>query len=84
MARRARPGLEAGNNAAPRFGGEDGEYSSNVVLSSTARVRVQVGGHAIGKWRIVAVPDAPPVIALKAKPTRHRAQGHHLLVQGQR
>ena len=64
-----RPGLEAGNNSAPRFAGEDGEYSSNVVLSSTARVRVQVGGHAIGKWRIVAVPDAPPVIALKAKPT---------------
>jgi uncharacterized protein (TIGR02302 family) len=63
-----RPGLEAGNNTTPRFAGEDGEYSSNVVLSSTARVRVQVGGHAIGKWRIVAVPDAPPLIALKAKP----------------
>src|SRR6185312_2362875 len=38
-----RPGLEAGNNSAPRFAGDEGEYSSNVVLSSTARVRVQVG-----------------------------------------
>jgi uncharacterized protein (TIGR02302 family) len=64
-----RPGLEAGNNAAPRFAGEDGEYSSNVVLSSTARVRVQVGGHAIGKWRIEAAPDTVPVIALTSKPS---------------
>ena len=64
-----RPGLEAGNNAAPRFAGADGEYSSNVILSTNARVRVQVGGHAIGKWPIEAIPDAPPVIALTAKPS---------------
>ena len=63
------PGLAAGNNAAPRFAGEDGEYSSNVILSTDARVRVQVGGHAIGKWNIQAVVDAPPVIALTAKPS---------------
>ena len=69
MARRARPGLAAGNNAAPRFAGEDGEYSSNVILSTDARVRVQVGGHAIGKWNIQAVPDAAPTIALTAKPS---------------
>jgi uncharacterized protein (TIGR02302 family) len=64
------PGLAAGSNAAPRFVGEDGEYSSNVILSSDARVRVQVGGHAIGRWNIQAVPDAAPVIALTAKPSR--------------
>ena len=64
------PGLAAGNNATPRFAGEDGEYSSNVILSTDARVRVQVGGHAIGKWNIQAVVDAPPVIALTAKPSR--------------
>ena len=64
------PGLAAGNNAAPRFAGEDGEYSSNVILASNARVRVQVGGHAIGKWNIQAVLDAPPKIALTAKPSR--------------
>lgn len=64
------PGLAAGNNAAPRFAGEEGEYSSNVILSTDARVRVQVGGHAIGKWNIQAVADAPPVIALTAKPAR--------------
>ena len=63
------PGLAAGSNAAPRFAGEDGEYSSNVILSQPARVRVQVGGHAIGKWNIVAVPDAAPTIALIAKPS---------------
>jgi uncharacterized protein (TIGR02302 family) len=63
-----RPGLEAGNNAAPRFAGEEGEYSSNVVLSTTSRVRVQVGGHAIGKWRIEALTDTVPDIALVGKP----------------
>ena len=64
------PGLAAGNNAAPRFTGEDGEYSSNVVLSTDARVRVQVGGRAIGKWAIQAAPDLPPTIALTAQPSR--------------
>jgi len=63
------PGLAAGNNTAPRFAGEDGEYSSNVILSTGARVRVQVGGHAIGKWNIQAVPDAVPTIALTATPS---------------
>ncbi len=64
------PGLAAGNNAAPRFTGEDGEYSSNVILSSDARVRVQVGGHAIGRWNIQAAADTAPVIALTAQPSR--------------
>ncbi|HET7083935.1 MAG TPA: DUF4175 family protein [Rhizomicrobium sp.] len=64
------PGLSAGSNAAPRFAGEDGEYSSNVILSTDARVRVQVGGHAIGKWNIQAVADAPPTVTLTAQPSR--------------
>src|ERR1700761_4727378 len=64
-----RPGLMAGSNSAPRFSGEDGEYSSNVILSTDARVRVQVGGRAIGKWYVRAVPDAAPVISLSAKPS---------------
>lgn len=64
------PGLTAGTNAAPRFAGEDGEYSSNVILTADARVRVQVGGHAIGKWQIRALPDALPSIALTAIPSR--------------
>jgi uncharacterized protein (TIGR02302 family) len=64
------PGLSAGSNAAPRFAGEDGEYSSNVILSTDARVRVQVGGHAIGKWNIQAVVDGAPKVTLTAKPSR--------------
>jgi len=64
-----RPGLMAGNNATPRFAGEDGEYSSNVILSTDARVRVQVGGRAIGKWYVRAMPDMAPTISLTAKPT---------------
>ena len=63
------PGLMAGGNKTPRFAGKDGEYSSNVLLSRPARVRVQVGGHAIGKWTIDAVPDQIPTIALTATPS---------------
>src|SRR6202000_1206267 len=65
-----RPGLMAGNNAAPRFTGQDGEYSSNVILSTDARVRVQVGGRAIGKWYVNAVPDIAPTIQLTRTPSR--------------
>ncbi|MEY4964820.1 MAG: hypothetical protein RL274_403 [Pseudomonadota bacterium] len=64
------PGLTAGGNRVPRFVGADGEYSSNVILSTDARVRVQVGGHAIGKWHIRAAPDSVPSIALTATPSR--------------
>jgi len=64
-----RPGLMAGSNSAPRFAGEDGEYSSNVILSTDARVRVQVGGRAIGKWYVRAMPDVAPTIALTATPS---------------
>jgi len=62
------PGLVAGTNQAPRFAGEDGEYASTFVIARDARLRVQVGGHAIGKWDIRAVPDARPVIAFSGKP----------------
>ena len=70
-----RPGLTAGANNAPRFAGQDGEYSSNIILTADARVRVQVGGEAIGKWQIRAAPDAVPAIAFTAtpKPTEQRA-----------
>jgi uncharacterized protein (TIGR02302 family) len=77
------PGLAAGSNAAPRFAGEEGEYSSNVILNSSARVRVQVGGHAIGRWTIDAVPDMAPSITMTAPPrvtaqlaTRFTFKGH--------
>jgi uncharacterized protein (TIGR02302 family) len=76
------PGLAAGNNAAPRFAGEDGEYSSNVILSQSARVRVQVGGHAIGRWTIDAVPDAVPTIALTARPNATPQLATHFKFKG--
>jgi hypothetical protein len=62
------PGLMVGGNTNPHFAGEDGEYTSNVILGSSARVRVQVGGHAIGKWTIDAVADAPPTISPGVRP----------------
>jgi uncharacterized protein (TIGR02302 family) len=62
------PGLSAGSNITPRFTGEDGEYSANVILATNAQARIQVGGHAIGKWTIQAIPDAVPIVAFTAKP----------------
>ena len=64
------PGFTAGPNAAPRFTGDNGEYSSNAVIRHDAQVRVRVGGHAIGKWQLHAVPDAPPHIAFDGAPAR--------------
>jgi uncharacterized protein (TIGR02302 family) len=66
------PGLAAGSNQAPRFAGGEGEYASNTVIRHDARVTVRVGGHAIGNWRIHAVPDAPPTIAFTAPPSATR------------
>jgi len=76
------PGLAAGNNTAPRFAGEDGEYASNVILSQGARVRVQVGGHAIGRWTIDAVPDAAPTVALTARPNATPQLATHFRFKG--
>jgi uncharacterized protein (TIGR02302 family) len=64
------PGFTAGPNTAPRFTGDGGEYSSNAVIRYDAPVRVRVGGHAIGKWQLHAVPDAPPHIAFDGMPAR--------------
>jgi uncharacterized protein (TIGR02302 family) len=76
------PGLAAGNNHAPRFAGEEGEYTSNVILSQSARVRVQVGGHAIGRWTIDAVPDVAPTISLTAKPNATPQLATHFRFKG--
>jgi uncharacterized protein (TIGR02302 family) len=76
------PGLTAGSNTVPRFAGEDGEYSSNVILTQSARVRVQVGGHAIGKWMIQAVPDAAPTIALTATPSATAQKATKFIYKG--
>lgn len=62
------PGLVAGTNQAPRFAGDNGEYASTFVLAHNARLRVQVGGTAIGKWDLRAAPDIAPKIAFTATP----------------
>lgn len=76
------PGLSAGSNVAPRFTGEEGEYSSNIILSQSGRVRVQLGGKAIGKWTIDAVPDAAPTIALAARPNATPQLATHFRFKG--
>ena len=76
------PGLSAGGNTAPRFAGEDGEYASNVILNQSARLRVQVGGHAIGKWVIAAMPDTAPMIALAAKPSATEQKATKFSIKG--
>ena len=76
------PGLTAGANDTPRFAGQDGEYSSNVVLTADARVRVQVGGEAIGKWQIRAAPDAVPTIAFTATPKATEQRATEFAIKG--
>jgi len=76
------PGLTAGANDTPRFAGQDGEYSSNVILTADARVRVQVGGEAIGKWQIRAAPDAVPTIAFTATPKATEQRATEFAIKG--
>lgn len=62
------PGLVAGQDDAPRFLGHDGEYASTFTVTHGGNLRVQVGGEAIGKWNLHAVPDMAPTIAFTAAP----------------
>jgi uncharacterized protein (TIGR02302 family) len=62
------PGLVAGPNNPPRFSGHDGEYASTFTIVHDGHLRVQVGGRAIGKWNLRAIPDIAPTVAFTAKP----------------
>ncbi len=43
---------------------------------------MQVGGHAIGRWTIDAVPDAAPTIALTATPNATPQLATHFRFKG--
>lgn len=52
------------------FKGDGGEYAADIALTESANVAVQAGGRTLGRWRIKAVGDTPPVIAFSAPPAR--------------
>ncbi|MGA7675994.1 MAG: DUF4175 family protein [Rhizomicrobium sp.] len=58
-----------------RFEGGDGEYAASAPLGADAHVRVRAGGHTIGSWKFVIIPDQKPTIAFAAPPsvTDHQA-----------
>ena len=51
-----------------RFEGGEGEYAASAKLTESGRVRVRVGGHTIGNWKLAIIPDKPPTIAFAGKP----------------
>jgi hypothetical protein len=46
------------------------EYGASVRLTADEDVRVRDDGRALGRWRIKAVPDQPPVIAFAEPPSK--------------
>jgi uncharacterized protein (TIGR02302 family) len=52
-----------------RFQGGDGEYAASAVLGTSEHVRVRAGGHMIGNWTFVLIPDQKPAIAFAAPPS---------------
>jgi uncharacterized protein (TIGR02302 family) len=54
----------------PDFGGANGAWGTSVKLAQDTRVIVRSAGHFLGRWRIRAIADQPPVIAFSAAPSR--------------
>ena len=52
------------------FTGTVDEYGASVRLTADEDVRVRDDGRALGRWRIKAVPDQPPVIAFAEPPSK--------------
>ena len=55
---------------AARFTGSSGEYGANVHLTHDSFVRVLADGKLLARLSIKAIPDAPPVIAFSAPPSK--------------
>ncbi len=60
----------APHGGVPDFGGTNGAWGTSVKLIADTRVNVRSAGHFLGRWRIRAIADQPPVIAFSAPPTR--------------
>ena len=58
------------DSGTPNFAGTSNEYGASVRLTADEDVRVRDGGRALGRWRIKAVPDLPPVIAFAEPPSK--------------
>lgn len=52
------------------FNGQSGSWGAHANLVSDVEVSVQDAGALLGRWRIRAIADQPPVIAFAARPTR--------------
>ncbi|MGH6890371.1 MAG: TIGR02302 family protein [Rhizomicrobium sp.] len=52
------------------FAGRTGSWGTRVKLTSDAEVNVQDSSALLGRWRIKAIADQPPVIAFAAPPGR--------------
>jgi uncharacterized protein (TIGR02302 family) len=58
------------DGAAPAFTGGSGEYGAGSRLDRNGDVRIFADGRLLGRWRIIAIPDAPPVIAFSRPPSK--------------
>jgi len=55
---------------APQFHGASNEYGASTKLTADADIAVRESGLLLGRWRIKAIPDTPPVIAFAEPPSK--------------
>lgn len=68
---RSAPNLELvpePRTGAAEFAGQSGEWGANAKLARDTWVSVRDAGQLLGRWRIRAIADQPPVIAFAAPP----------------
>lgn len=53
-----------------KFARQSGGYGASAKLATDTRVTVLDGSRLLGRWRIRAIADQPPVIAFSAPPSR--------------
>ncbi|HEY2446786.1 MAG TPA: TIGR02302 family protein [Rhizomicrobium sp.] len=63
-------GATSGGASGSTSEGNSGSWGASARLAADTRIEVLEAGHPLGRWRIRAIPDQPPVIAFAAPPSR--------------
>ncbi|HEV2561478.1 MAG TPA: TIGR02302 family protein [Rhizomicrobium sp.] len=69
---RGRPALslDPAPDTTPKFTGTGSEYGADYRIAETGDIAVRASNNTLGHWRIIAIPDNPPVIAFAKPPAR--------------
>ena len=75
---RSAPKLRLGNTASAFAPLSGDSFQTSAVLRSPLRAAIEEGSSTLGAWLLAVVPDEPPTIALKERPTQTERGALHL------